>query len=86
MTRLASELWRHDHPSELVLTAAHCVVRPGNQLRPASSVSIVEGTNDLRRGGRRIRGSDPPASELQHGSPGLRHDIALLRLAEAGPR
>ena len=70
------------HP-EWVLTAAHCVVRSGNTMIPASSISVVEGTNDLRRGGRRIQVREIIRHpNYRDGSQGLRHDMALLRLAD----
>ena len=65
-----------------VLTAAHCVVSANGVATP-TSLLVVEGTNHLQRGGRRIRVAQvivhPSYRREARGQPA---DIALLRLAE----
>lgn len=69
--------------AQWALTAAHCVVSAGQGLASASTLSVVEGTSDLRRGGRRIAVQRVvPHPGFRPGTPGLPHDVALLQLAE----
>ncbi|SFL16115.1 trypsin-like serine protease [Falsiroseomonas stagni] len=66
-----------------VLTAAHCVVRRDGSIRRSDSLLVVEGTNDLRRGGRRIAVVRViPYPNYRAGTPGQPGDLALLQLAE----
>lgn len=69
--------------AQWALTAAHCVVSAEQGLASASTLSVVEGTSDLRRGGRRIAVQRVvPHPGFRPGTPGLPHDVALLQLAE----
>lgn len=65
--------------SKWVLTAAHCVYN-GNQIIPASSLTVVAGTVDLQRGGvlRKVRRVIP---HEKYGD--FRNDVALLELEQA---
>lgn len=66
-----------------VLTAAHCVVRRDGSTRRSDSLVVVEGTKDLRRGGRRIAVLRViPYPNYGNGAPGQPGDLALLQLAE----
>lgn len=88
LQRLRDAAWRPLCGATIIdaqwaLTAAHCVVNPTQGIASATGLSVVEGTNDLLRGGRRIAVTRVvPHPAFQVGAPGLPNDIALLHLAE----
>lgn len=74
-----------------VLTASHCVKRKKNRKDPSSpdivsspdTMIVVEGTNNLAQGGRRIRVVNViPHPDYKPSAEGQPSDVALLQLAE----
>lgn len=66
-----------------VLTAAHCVVSRNGSIASPGRLAVVEGTNNLQQGGRRIRVARVAVHpDYRNGAPGQPADIALLQLAD----